>query len=61
LTIKGIGFYERGLAGLEDSWRGDGEPGERFRDDRHVYANDLDLFAVGATLLIQVASLTSRH
>jgi hypothetical protein len=42
LAIKGIGF-KRGLARLEDRWPGTGEPGERFRDDRHVYANDLDL------------------
>jgi hypothetical protein len=48
LAARGIGFYERGLARLEDRWVGTGEPGERFRDDEHVYANDLDLFGRGS-------------
>ncbi len=42
------GFYERGIARLEDRWTGTGEPGERFRDDHHPYANDLDLFGRGS-------------
>ena len=45
---RGIEFYQRGVARIEDRWRGSGEPGERFRDDRHVYANDLDLFGSGS-------------
>jgi hypothetical protein len=55
LAIRGIRFYERGLARLEDRWPGTGEPGERFRDDRHVYANDLDLFGRGS--LFELLSL----
>jgi hypothetical protein len=55
LAIRGIGFYERGLARLEDRWPGTGEPGERFRDDPHVYANDLDLFGRGS--LFELLSL----
>jgi hypothetical protein len=55
LAIRGIGFYERGLARLEDRWPGTGEPGERFRDDHHVYANDLDLFGRGS--LFELLSL----
>jgi hypothetical protein len=55
LAIRGIDFYERGLARLEDRWPGTGEPGERFRDDRHVYANDLDLFGRGS--LFELVSL----
>jgi hypothetical protein len=55
LAIKGIGFYERGLARLEDRWIGTGESGDRFRDDRHVYANDLDLFGRGS--LFELLSL----
>jgi hypothetical protein len=55
LAIRGIGFYERGLARLEDLWVGTGESGERFRDDRHVYANDLDLFGRGS--LFELLSL----
>ena len=45
---RSIGFYERGLARIEDCWVGTGEPGDRFRDDRHLFANDLDLFGPGS-------------
>ena len=45
---RSIGFYERGLARIEDRWVGTGEPGDRFRDDRHLFANDLDLFGPGS-------------
>jgi hypothetical protein len=55
LAIRGLAFYERGVARLEDRWAGTGEPGERFRDDRHVYANDLDLFGRGS--LFELLSL----
>jgi hypothetical protein len=55
LAIRGIDFYERGLARLHDRWIGTGEPGERFRDDGHVYANDLDLFGRGS--LFELLSL----
>ena len=43
-----MAFYERGMARIEDRWPGTGEPGDRFRDDRHQYANDLDLFGRGS-------------
>jgi hypothetical protein len=58
-ATRGIRFYERGLARLEDRWRGGGEPGERFRDDRHVYANDLDLFGTGS--LFELLSLARTY
>jgi hypothetical protein len=45
---RAIAFYERGLARIEDRWLGTGEPGERFRNDSHLYANDLDLFGRGS-------------
>ena len=47
-AARAIAFYERGLARIGDRWAGGGEPGERFRDDRHLYANDLDLFGPGS-------------
>ncbi|MGH9310758.1 MAG: MutS-related protein, partial [Vicinamibacterales bacterium] len=52
---RGLAFYERGLARLEDRWPGTGEPGDRFRDDHHIYANDLDLFGRGS--LFELLSL----
>jgi hypothetical protein len=47
-AARAIAFYERGLARIEDRWMGGGEPGDRFRDDRHVHANDLDIFGRGS-------------
>jgi hypothetical protein len=40
-------FYHRGIARIEDRWPGTGETGERFRDPKHIYAEDLDLFVRG--------------
>jgi len=51
---RAIQFYERGVARLEDRWRGavdwmgTGETGERFRNPTHVYSEDLDLFGKGS-------------
>ncbi len=39
-----VEFYDRGLARIEDRWTGTGSTGDAFRDDRHPYAADLDLF-----------------
>jgi MutS domain V/MutS domain III len=54
-AARAMALYERGLARLEDRWVGTGEAGDRFRDDRHVYANDLDLFGHGS--LFQLLSV----
>ena len=45
---RAVAFYERGLARLDHSFAGGGEPGERFRDPTHPYAEDLDLFGRGS-------------
>ncbi|MDA1184135.1 MAG: DNA mismatch repair protein MutS [Acidobacteria bacterium] len=45
---QSIVFYQRGLGRIEDRWAGQGEPGEQFLDDHHLYANDLDLFGRGS-------------
>lgn len=45
---RSIAFYDRGRARLEDRWAGTGEPGARFADESHLYANDLDLFGRGS-------------
>jgi hypothetical protein len=41
-------FYRKGLARIEDRWAGTGQTGERFREEPHVYAEDLDLFGRGS-------------
>jgi len=55
LVARSIAFYDRGLARLEDRWAGTGEQSDRFADDRHLYANDLDLFGRGS--LFELLSL----
>jgi len=47
-AARAMTFYERGLARIEDRWSGTGAIGERYVDDRHLYANDLDLFGAGS-------------
>jgi hypothetical protein len=54
-AARAIAFYERGLARIEDRWADDGETGERFGDDDHLYARDLDLF--GRSSLFQLLSI----
>lgn len=41
---RSVAFYERGLARLDDRWRGNGQQGLRFVDENHPSAADLDLF-----------------
>jgi hypothetical protein len=40
-------FYRKGLSRMDDKWAGTGETGDRFRDPKHTYADDLDLFGRG--------------
>ncbi|HEY4879838.1 MAG TPA: hypothetical protein VIH97_11995 [Candidatus Acidoferrales bacterium] len=40
-------FYQRGIARIEDRWTGHGSAGDRFRDAKHVYSEDLDIFGTG--------------
>lgn len=45
---RGIAYWEHAAARLGDQWIGTGDRGERFRDPKHVYADDLDLFGRGS-------------
>ena len=54
---RAVLFYERGLARIGDQWIGTGETGDRFADDHHPYANDLDLFGRGS--LFQLLSIAA--
>jgi hypothetical protein len=47
-VARTIAFYERGLARIEDRWAGSGETGERFGQEHHPYAHDLDIFGSGS-------------
>ena len=46
--MRGLAYYERALARLGDDWVGKGNQGERFRDPKHLYEDDLDLFGRGS-------------
>jgi hypothetical protein len=48
LAERAVVFYQHGIARIEDRWPGQGTPGDRFRDEKHVYAEDLDLFGRGS-------------
>ena len=44
-----VSFYERAMERLEGRWAGTGgETGNRFLDDTHLYARDLDLFGAAS-------------
>jgi MutS domain V len=45
---RAAAVYEAGLARLEDRWRERGVTGDRFRDETHPYADDLDVFGKGS-------------
>ncbi len=47
-ATRGVAFYNRAIGRIEDRWIGTGSQGERFRDSKHVYADDLDLFGRGS-------------
>ncbi|MGA7412113.1 MAG: hypothetical protein WBW33_16680 [Bryobacteraceae bacterium] len=48
LAQRGLAYYDRGLARLDDRWAGTGNIGEGFRNPEHVYADDLDVFGRGS-------------
>ena len=45
---RAVRYFESGLARLDGSWAGRGEPGTRYLDPAHPYAEDLDLFGKGS-------------
>ncbi len=56
---RSVQFYERGLARIEERWKGSGEPGNCFDDSSHPYAQDLDLFGAGS--LFELLSSARTH
>ena len=45
---RAVTFYERALARLDGHWAGTGETGDRFLDEHHLYAQDIDIFGSGS-------------
>ena len=61
-AVRAVQWYEQALARLEDRWAGTGSRGERFLDDAHPYARDLDLFGDGSLFqLLNTAQTTTAE
>jgi hypothetical protein len=48
LARGAVEYYKRALDRLADHWAGRGTTGERYANDAHLYADDLDLFGSGS-------------
>ena len=59
VATRGVQWYEHGLARIEDRWVGFGETGERFQDDDHPYALDLDVFGEGSLFQLLTTAQTA--
>jgi hypothetical protein len=57
--LRGIAYYERALARMENRWVGKGHQGEAFRDPKHLYADDLDLLGPGSAFELLSTSRTA--
>jgi hypothetical protein len=56
---RAVAFYERALARMDGHWIGaGGETGQRFLDDNHLYARDLDLFGKASLFELLSAART---
>jgi hypothetical protein len=53
-----VEFYQRGIDRLEERWTECGEPGGRFIDPSHPYAQDLDLFGQGSLFQLLCSART---
>jgi hypothetical protein len=56
---RGLAYYDRGLARLEDRWAGAGNTGDGSRNSEHVYADDLDVFGRGSLFELIDAARTA--
>jgi MutS-like protein len=56
---RAVSYYERALARVGNRWMGGGSQGERFRDPKHLYADDLDLFGRGSLFELLSTSRTA--
>jgi hypothetical protein len=55
---RAVEFYDRALQRLEGRWAGTGADGARFMNDRHLYAQDLDLFGDASLFQLLCAART---
>src|SRR5947209_16259571 len=56
VATRALAYYSNAFSRVQDRWMGTGSTGDQFRNDQHVYANDLDVFGKGSVFeLISVA------
>jgi hypothetical protein len=55
---QALRHYERGIARIEDRWRGTGPTGERYSSQDHPYADHLDLFGEGSLFQLLCSAKT---
>ncbi|MBV9761715.1 MAG: mismatch repair protein [Acidobacteriaceae bacterium] len=56
---RGVRFYTRGVARLQNEWMGQGDTGERFLDPVHLYSGDLDVFGKGSLFELLATARTA--
>ena len=57
---RAAAHYQNAIARLDGNWAGQGETGERFLDQTHPYAEDLDLFGRGSLFELLCTARTRR-
>jgi hypothetical protein len=56
---RGVAYYQKALARVENRWAGSGLTGDAFRNPEHLYADDLDLFGRGSLFELLCTARTS--
>lgn len=59
ISSRAADYYDGALARLENRWMGKGRQGKEFRDPKHLYADDLDLFGEGSLFELLSTARTS--
>ena len=57
-AARAVAYYDRALARVENRWVGTGQQGDKFRDPKHLYADDLDVFGRGSLFELLCTSRT---
>ena len=56
---RAVRWYQWGLERLQHRWTGSGETGDRFLDDDHPYARDLDVFGTASVFQLTSTAQTA--
>ncbi|MEQ1886395.1 MAG: DNA mismatch repair protein MutS [Bryobacteraceae bacterium] len=59
VSSRAVSYYDGAVARMENRWAGKGRQGTEFREPKHVYADDLDLFGEGSLFELLSTARTS--